>query len=206
MLPIANGNPMTNLTLKQESFCYAYIENGGNATAAYRKAFGPGKMKPQVLHVKASQLLAKDKVQVRIEELRQKHQKRHEVTVDRVVQELAQIAFSNAGDFFAWGPDGVRVKASSELTEAQRGVISEVQETKTEKGGTIRVKLSDKQAALEKLGRHLGIFKEVKQLTGPDGGPLQIEDVGDVNKIDLARRLLHLIKEAAASNMDNANG
>ena len=38
------------------------------------------------------------------------------------------------------------------------GSWAEVSQTKTQQGGTIKVKFSDKQAALEKLGRALGMF------------------------------------------------
>ena len=82
------------------------------------------------------------------------------VTRARIVDELAAIGFANAGDFFEWGPDGVRIKDSADLSAEQRAVIAEVSETKTDKGGTIRIKLSDKQSALEKLGKTLGMFKD----------------------------------------------
>jgi phage terminase small subunit len=64
-------------------------------------------------------------------------------------------------DFFEWDQDGVRIKASTELTPDQTAVVVEVQETRSKGTGknTIKIKLSDKQAALEKLGRHLGMFK-----------------------------------------------
>ena len=77
-------------------------------------------MKPATIHVKASQLLDRDKVTVRLEEVRESRLKRHEVTVDRIVAELEKIAFANADDFFAWGPTGVVIKASDELTPEQR--------------------------------------------------------------------------------------
>jgi hypothetical protein len=57
--------------------------------------------------------------------------------------------------------------------------VVEVQETHAKGTGenTIKIKLSDKQAALEKLGRHLGMFKETikTELAGPDGKPLKAE-------------------------------
>ena len=75
--------------------------------------------------------------------------------------------------------DGVRIKASAELTPDQTAVVVEVQETRSKGTGknTIKIKLSDKQAALEKLGRHLGMFKETikADLAGPDGNPLKAE-------------------------------
>lgn len=111
----------------------------------------------------------------RIEELQKAGAERAEITAEKVLRELAKIAFANAGDYFAWGPGGVVIKDSEELTPDQRSVISEVSETRSETGGSIRVKLSDKQGALEKIGRHLGMFKEKLELTGKDGGPVETE-------------------------------
>jgi phage terminase small subunit len=152
-------NKGDKLSLKEEAFCRSYIETA-NASEAYRRSYNAEKMKPATINTKASLLLAKDKIRARIDELRAGHRKRHEVTVDRIVAELAKIAFANAHDFFEWGPDGVTVRPSDELTEDQRAVVCEVSQTKTLEGGTIRVKLSDKQAALEKLGKHLGMFAD----------------------------------------------
>ncbi len=85
---------------------------------------------------------------------------RTKITADRVVQELARIAFANAGDFFDWSPEGITIKARADLTHEQQAVVVEVSETKTDHGGTIRVKLGDKLAALDKLARHLGMFTD----------------------------------------------
>lgn len=88
-----------------------------------------------------------------------------------IVNRLALIAFANAGEFFEWGPDGVTIKNSKDLTEEQRAIISEVSETRTETGGTIRVKLSDSQAALDKLARVFGMYRDrldIKDTTHED--------------------------------------
>jgi phage terminase small subunit len=148
---------MQRLTPKQEAFCQRYIETG-NASEAYRLSYNAARMKPETVNRKAFDVLANGNIAARLDELRAHHMRRHEVTVDRIVSELAKIAFANAQDFFAWGPSGVTVKASDDLTEDQRAVVCEVSQTVTAEGGTIRVKLSDKQAALEKLGKHLGMF------------------------------------------------
>ena len=36
------------------------------------------------------------------------------------------------------------------------------------------VKPADKLKALDLLGKHLGMFKEIKEISGPDGGPIEI--------------------------------
>lgn len=180
------------LTPKQENFCRFYIETG-NASEAYRRAYDASGMKDAVIHVKASELLDNGKITVRIAELQADHRKRHEVTVDRLVQELASIAFANSGDYFEWGPTGVRVKPSSELTAQQRAVVCEVSQTVTDKGGTIRVKLSDKQAAIDKLAKHLGMFVERKEVGAPGA-------FADMENDELNQSLRDQIKDIAAED------
>lgn len=77
------------MTPKQEAFCLAYVETG-NASEAYRRAYDAEKMKPAVINVKASQLLAQDKISVRVDELKAAHAERHGVTVDDIAAMLRE--------------------------------------------------------------------------------------------------------------------
>lgn len=54
------------LTQKQEAFAVEYVNNGGNASAAYRHAYDAGSMAEQSVWVKASELLSNGKVAVRV--------------------------------------------------------------------------------------------------------------------------------------------
>lgn len=71
------------MTPKQEKFCALYVETG-NASEAYRQAYDASKMQPATINVKASQLLAQDKISVRVGELKALHAERHAMTVDRI--------------------------------------------------------------------------------------------------------------------------
>jgi hypothetical protein len=57
------------LTAKQEAFAQA-IASGMNQSDAYRAAYDAANMKPNVVNVKASELMADGKVSVRVDELR----------------------------------------------------------------------------------------------------------------------------------------
>jgi hypothetical protein len=61
---------MTKLTDKEEIFCQAYYENGGNATAAYLVMVPTSKAKPESINEMASRMLANVKVSSRIAELK----------------------------------------------------------------------------------------------------------------------------------------
>lgn len=76
------------LTPKQERFCLLYIELG-NASEAYRQSYGD-RYKAEVTHVRASELLKNSKVLVRIDELKESHRQRHNITVDDLIEELEQ--------------------------------------------------------------------------------------------------------------------
>ncbi len=77
-----------SLTIKQEAAAQAYIENGGNKSAAYREAYDAEKMKENTIHVKACELFKCGNVAVRVIELQEEHRKRHNVTVDTLTKEL----------------------------------------------------------------------------------------------------------------------
>lgn len=80
---------MAKLTPKQEAFCQAYIETG-NASEAYRKAFDARRMKPETVNRSAFDLLQNHKITARLDELRAEIAKRHEVTVDSLLDELEE--------------------------------------------------------------------------------------------------------------------
>lgn len=75
----------------------------------------------------------------------------------------------------SWGPDGVKLIDSSRLDDDAAAMVCEVSETVTKDGGSIRVKLNDKGGALEKLGKHLGMFTERVVLYTPE----QLEQMSD---------------------------
>ena len=77
------------LTPKQEKFAQKYIELG-NASEAYRQSYNAENMKGDVIHVKASELLASGKVAVRVKELQDAHAARHAVTVDSITKEYEE--------------------------------------------------------------------------------------------------------------------
>jgi len=163
----AKPSDEAKLTPKQEAFVRAYIETS-NASEAYRRAYpGSEKWKPEAVHVKASTMLANGKVQVRVDALRDAIAKRHEITIDKIVRELALIGFSNMLDYISV-QEGDAFVDLSKLTRDQAAAIGEVTsetylEGKGDDAKTVKrtkFKLSDKRSALVDLGRHLGMFPQ----------------------------------------------
>ena len=192
------------LTPKQEAFCRAYIENGGNASAAYRVAYDASGSTDKSVHESACKVLANAKVASRISELQAKIAQKHGVTVDRIVGELATLGFSNMQDFMTIDESGVprlnfkgmsRDKASaiSEMTVEEFTAKGEDGESSSAGVRKVKFKLYDKRAALVDLGKHLGMFKDIVEHTGKNGAPIQVEAINDVES---ARRIAYALGKA----------
>ena len=81
------------LTPKQRKFAESYVECG-NASKAYRLHYDTKKMKPVSVHQAAKELLDNPKITLRIRELQAAHRQRHDVTVDRLTDELEEARFA----------------------------------------------------------------------------------------------------------------
>ncbi len=157
------------LTPAQETFCAEYVLNGGNASAAYREAFPRSRnWKAYTVNARASELLSHSKIQERVEALKAKAKKKIErkfdITLDQVLNELASIAFANMRDFLKFDDEG---NPTVDLSSVSREQFAAVQEVTIEdivsgprQGTRTKFKLGDKKAALVKLGEHLGGFKQ----------------------------------------------
>lgn len=124
-----------DLTGKRRLFAYAYVQNGGNGTqAALEAGYGP-----KGAHVTACNLLKEPKIRAFIEALQTKIEQRHEITIDRVVQELRSILLVDP--IHAFAEDGT-VKPLGEWPEELRRALSGME---TEE----RMELSDPENAIQ---------------------------------------------------------
>lgn len=78
---------------------------------------------------------------------------RVEVTQDRVVKELARIAFLDPRKIVAWTEKGVTLVPSDELPDDDAAAIAEIAETQS----GIKVKFVGKIEALRLLAQHIGM-------------------------------------------------
>jgi phage terminase small subunit len=85
------------LTPKQKAFAYAYLETG-NASEAYRRCYNVKGMSPEAIRVEACRLLDNPNVALIVKTEQDALAKRHEITADKVVRELALIGFANMAD------------------------------------------------------------------------------------------------------------
>lgn len=135
------------LTEKQKRFVQEYLVDL-NATAAAQRA---GYKDPNI----GRQLITKNNVSAAIQEAIDKRRNRVEITQDRVLQELAAIAFAKGTDYASIISGVVMTNDTEELTEEQKAAIVSIKQTKE----GVEVKLADKMRALELLAKHLGLLQ-----------------------------------------------
>ena len=159
------------MTEKQKIFADEYLIDL-NATRAYRKAY-PSVKKDETAAQAGSRMLRNVKVAEYIAERMQARQERTEITQDRVLEELAAIAFARATDYAEVRDDQVFIKDTAGLSENQIKAIAGIKQGKF----GIEVKLSDKEKALELLGRHLGMFKDRVEVSGLEEEKTKLSDL-----------------------------
>lgn len=184
------------LTPQQQRFVAEYLIDLNGKQAAIRAGYSE-----KTADVQASRLLATVKVKAAVDKAIAKRAEKTGITAERVLEELAKIGFSNMLDYMRPGADGDPYLDFSQLTRDQAAALQEVtvEDFKDGRGSDardvrrVKFKLADKRAALVDLGKHLGLFKERVEHTGPDGGPIQTESVSDT---ELARRLAFILTKA----------
>lgn len=139
----------------------------------------------------AGRLLTKDNIQAEISRRQKDLQRRTEISQDRVVKELARIAFADTADYVQVetriinrGEVKVPIelvvhKETAELSADQRAAIASIKQG----AHGVEVKLHDKIKALELLGRHIGMFNdklEVKAIVDNPFAGLSTEELRNV--------------------------
>ncbi len=143
------------LTAKQSAFVAEYLIDLNATQAAIRAGYSV-----KGAAVTAFKLLTNANIQTYLSKEIQCAFKRAEISQDAVLGELKKIGFSNMAEYVKWGPNGVTVKDSKNLLLEQTACVSEVSETTTKEGGSIKFKLHSKEKALEHLGRYLKLFTD----------------------------------------------
>lgn len=143
------------LTPKQEAFVREYLIDL-NATQAARRAGYSERTARQA----GAENLSKPVIQAAIQEGQRARKERTESDADRVVRELARLAYSDLRKLVDWGPDGVALKDSAEIPDDAAACVESVSQTTSLSGGSIKIKLHSKVSALGLLAKHLGLLKD----------------------------------------------
>ncbi len=146
------------MTKKQKRFIEEYLVDLNATQAAIRAGYSPDTAKSI-----GSENLTKPDIQACVAKAMAERSRRTGVNAERVVMELAKIAFVNASDVIDAETATLRPDASPEDTAAIQSVKVK---TFGEDGLEREIKMADKLKALELLGKHLGMFKDKVELSG----------------------------------------
>ena len=146
------------MTKKQKRFVDEYLIDLNATQAAIRAGYSPLTARDI-----GCENLTKPNIQEAIDKAIAERSRRTGVNADRVVRELAKIAFVNAGEVI----DFDTAILMDKISEDDMAAIQSVKvKTFGEDGVEREVKLADKLKALELLGKHLGLFKDKVELDG----------------------------------------
>ncbi|HEY8383447.1 MAG TPA: terminase small subunit [Microvirga sp.] len=138
-----------SLTPKQQRFVDEYLVDLNGTQAALRAGYST-RTAASIAH----ENLTKPEVQTAIVEAQTARAQRVQVTADRVIEEIARIAFADIRNVLDWDEAGVRLKPSILLGEGAAACIAAISQTAD---GRLQVRLHDKLSALEKLIRYLAL-------------------------------------------------
>ncbi len=140
------------LSDRQRKFVSEYLIHLNATKAAVRAGYSPR----SAADIGHALLRRHEAVMSAIRAAMEERERRTQVTADRIVTELARIAFADIRSFADWGPDGVGLRALAELSADDTAAVAEIYGPGAA-GGRPKLKLHDKRAALELLARHLGL-------------------------------------------------
>lgn len=180
------------LTPKQERFLAEYLIDLNATQAAIRAGYSA-----KTAHASGHENLKKPEVAEAIQAAMKQREQRTHITQDRVLQELARIAFFDIRKLYRedgtmkdpheMDADTAAAIASIEVKEEleRDDDVTEEQEAqphggslKRRRGGlvagyTLKTKVFDKGSALQLAMRHLGMLNDKIAHTGPTGGPVE---------------------------------
>lgn len=175
---------MAKLTEKQKLFVNEYLVDI-NATRAYKSVYKNIK-NDETARVNSSRLLTNANVKQYLDQRMKDREKRTEITQDKVLNELAAIAFANGTDFgkvvIKKGKNqqgeeieyqDVELKQTDSLPAEKKKAIAGI---KMGKNG-VEIATCDKVKALELLGRHLGMFKDKVEVSGLDKEVSKLDNI-----------------------------
>lgn len=160
------------LTKKQKLFVEEYLIDLNATQAAIRAGYSP-ESAGQI----GEQNLKKLEIKSRIDKAMAERSKRTGVNADRVVLELAKIAFLNATDVIDTKTATVKPDASPEDTVAIQSVKVKQSYSVSGEMTEREIKMADKLKALELLGKHLGMFKEKVEVSALNSEQSKLDEM-----------------------------
>lgn len=152
---------MAKLTKKQKLFVEEYLIDLNATQAAIRAGYSTN-----TAYSIGDENLKKPEIKNAIEKALAERSRRTGINQDRIIHELAKIAFLNPTDVINMDEATVNGEANRDDTAAISSV--KVKRIPTDNGNIVEreVKTYDKIKALELLGKHIGMFNDKLKIEG----------------------------------------
>ncbi len=160
-----------------------------NATQAAKRAGYSEK----TAYSQGQRLLKDVEIQATIAEARQKLAESAGISAERVLQEYARLGFFDPRKLFH---DNGQPKEISELDDDTAAALAGLDLVEIYEGTgpdrkfvgyTKKYKIADKKGALDSIAKHLGMFVDRTEITGKDGGPIQVSRISDLSDDELEK-------------------
>jgi phage terminase small subunit len=163
------------LTAKEQAFCEEYLVDLSKTAAYLRAGYKPGRSNDDT-STRAARVYRKPQVLSEIEARMAERSKQTGITAERVVRELAKVAFASMRSFITIDSDGQPQINLTRTPDDELDALVEVTiETVLERQGSgdeatvatirkSRIKLHDKLRALHALAKHTGVYDKNRQV------------------------------------------
>lgn len=152
------------LTPQQEKFAQE-VASGKSLADAYRASYRAEKMKAETIHEKASLLASDAKVTARIRSLQEAGARLAELNAAEIAQEIKRVALSDIAGIVRRDSGKAVIRLPDELDPGTRAAVASFE---IDEFGRIKYKFWDKNAALDKAAKILGMYeKDNKQKADP---------------------------------------
>lgn len=147
------------LTDYQKKFIEEYLKDLNQTQAAIRAGY---RGKESTARISASRMMRDVNVKREIDKRIEERSKRNEITADRVLQELAAIAFFDVRKIYN---EKNEMKKITDLDDRTARAISSIETEVSNLGHKVfsttkKIRMNDKIRALQLVGNHIGMFKE----------------------------------------------
>lgn len=177
----SNGNGSDGkLTIKQRMFISEYIIDYNATRAAVAAGYAA-----ETAGIYANSLLKRPAVENAIQEKLKQLEKAAEITREKVLVEFAKLAFVDPQKFY---DENGNLKSIPELDKDTAAALTGFDVSTTYINGEEqisvlkKIKFADKKASLDSLAKHLGMFIERQEISGPNGQPIPMKMVHSLDE------------------------
>jgi phage terminase small subunit len=167
--------PIEQFTAKQQKFIIAYCRLQHVTNAAIEAG-----VNPKTAGVQGSKWLANPRIKAEVDRRLRLRLDRYDVAPDKIIREMALLAFSSLDDFIAFTQDNQAIIDFEGVTRDQMAGLTELvsEELRSRDGSTAgvrtKIRLADKRAALMDLAKLINMLQPDRvEHSGPNGQPIQ---------------------------------